>query len=247
MSAAAKKKTNKTKRSGREARASGGVRTYEAVKKMIISGELRPGSDLDESELIKRFGVSRTPVRESFIRLSMEGLVTILPNRGAKVSNLDFSDITDHLEVMDILTPSVCYLAALRRTQSDLEKIKNQVDRLRSVGRGDVDERLDAIFEFYTVLGKATQNGSLSQIFRQSIYAKLRIGRVSGARSESDDEWQEHVNKLRELYLSIYHGIEARDASAAQAAARDLLNTVRIRLSGIISTSVVPNGGLQFG
>jgi DNA-binding GntR family transcriptional regulator len=247
MNAAVRKKSRKSKRPGKEARTSGGLQTYKAIKKLILSGELHPGSDLDEAEMIKRFSVSRTPVRESFIRLSMEGLVTILPNRGAKVSNLDFSDITDHLEVMDILTPAVCYLAALRRSQSDLDEIKAHIERVVSVSRDDVDERLDAVLSFYTALGSATQNESLSHVYKQTIYAKLRIGRVSGARSETDEQWHEHVEKLHELYLAIFRGIEACNAVSAQAAARELLDTIRIRLSGIISTSLVPKGGLPLG
>jgi DNA-binding GntR family transcriptional regulator len=247
MSATAKKNQDKKGRSLRIPRSPGSIQTYEAIKRLIISGELRPGSDLEETELIKRFGVSRTPVRESFIRLSVEGLVTILPNRGAKVANLDLSNITDHLEVMDILTPSVCYLAALRRTKEDLKAIKHQIEQLSSVNRDEVDERLEAIFELYTLLGKATQNESLSNVYKLTIYAKLRIGRVSGARSETDTEWQDHVIQLRELYNDIYNSIEARDATKAQSAARELLSAIRVRLSSIISTSDVPTNELQLG
>ena len=215
--------------------ATGSVRTYEALKALIISGEFGPGSDLDENELVRRFEVSRTPVREALIRLSMEGLVSMLPNRGAKVSNLNFTDITDHLEIMDILTPSVCYLAALRRTPTDLEAIKEQVDRLNAIGRNELHERLDAIFQLYTALGKASHNESLGHVYRLTIYAKLRIGRVSAARSETKDEWEAHVAELREVYLNIYDSINAGDAPKAQSAARQWMNIIRKRLSSAVS------------
>lgn len=211
--------------------ATGSVRTYEALKGLIIAGAFEPGSDLDENELVQRFEVSRTPVREALIRLSMEGLVSMLPNRGAKVTNLNFSDVTDHLEIMDILTPSVCYLAALRRTSADLETIKEQVDRLNATGRDELHERLDAIFHLYTALGKASHNDTLSHLYRLTIYAKLRIGRVSAARSETQEEWEAHMAELREVYLNLYKSIEAGDASKAQAAARQWMNIIRERLS----------------
>ena len=215
----------------------GSVRTYEALKALIISGELGPGSDLDENELVHRFAVSRTPVREALIRLSMEGLVSMLPNRGARVSNLNFTDITDHLEIMDILTPSVCYLAALRRTPADLEAIKEQVDRLNATGRNELHERLDAIFHLYTALGKASHNESLAHVYRLTIYAKLRIGRASAARSETKDEWEAHIAELREVYLNIYNSIDARDAPKAQSSARQWMNIIRKRLSSAVSSA----------
>ena len=246
MVAAAKSRTKK-RRSRRKDGATGSVRTYEALKALIISGEFNPGSDLDENELVQRFEVSRTPVREALIRLSMEGLVSMLPNRGAKVSNLNFSDITDHLEIMDILTPSVCYLAALRRTPGDLEAIKEQVDRLNATGRDQLHERLDAIFHLYTALGKASHNESLSHLYRLTIYAKLRIGRVSAARSETKQEWEAHMADLGRVYGNLYSSIEAGDAEAAQAAARQWMNIIRERLSSAVSSSPTRDMEVQLG
>jgi DNA-binding GntR family transcriptional regulator len=215
----------------------GSAHAYEGLKELIISGELKPGSDLDEQDLVKRFEVSRTPVREALIRLSSEGLVSMLPNRGAKVSNLNFSDVTDHLEIMDILTPSVCYLAALRRTSTDLNVIKEQVDRLSEARRDDLTDRLDAIFHLYTALGKATHNESLHHVYRLTIYAKLRLGRVSATRTETEEEWEAHMADLRKVYNEIFSTIEARDGPGAQSAARQWMNLIRERLSSAVSSS----------
>ena len=176
-------------------------------------------------------------MREALIRLSSEGLVSMLPNRGAKVSNLNFSDVTDHLEIMDILTPSVCYLAALRRTPADLEIIREQVERLSDTRRDDLEDRLDAIFHLYTALGKATNNEALHHLYRLTIYAKLRLGRVSASRTETREEWEAHMADLRKVYNDIFSSIEARDAIKAQAAARQWMNLIRERLSSAVSSS----------
>ena len=221
----------------------GGLRTYEKLKALIISGELAPGSDLDESELVRRFSVSRTPVREALIRLSVEGLVTMVPSRGAKVSNLNFTDITDHLEIMDILSPSICYLAALRRTPVDLEAIKKQMDRLNVTGRDELQERLDAIFELYTALGNASHNESLSHLFKLTVYVKLRTGRISTARSETNEEWKAHVAELRDVYLNVYNSIESGDTQKAQSAARQWMDIIRERISSVLSSA--PTQGLD--
>ncbi len=223
----------------------GSARTYEKLKALIISGEFSPGSDLDEAELVQRFSVSRTPVREALIRLSMEGLVTITSGRGAKVSSLNFSDVTDHLEIMDILTPSICYLAALRRTPADLESIKTHVDRLNAAGRDVLQERLDAIFQLYTALGNATHNHSLSEVYRLTIYAKLRIGRISAARSETEKEWEEHKVQLQKVYDEIYNSIAKGDARQAQKSAGRWMSIIRERLSSVVSSSPTQTMDIQ--
>jgi DNA-binding GntR family transcriptional regulator len=240
-----KGKSTKTKKRGRPSGSTGSAHAYEGLKELIISGEFRPGADLDENELVQRFEVSRTPVREALIRLSSEGLVSMLPNRGAKVSNLNFSDVTDHLEIMDILTPSVCYLAALRRTPADLETIKEQVERLNHPSRDDIKDRLDAIFYLYTALGKATHNEALYHVYRLTIYAKLRLGRVSASRTETEEEWEAHMVELRKVYSDIFNSIEAGDAMKAQSAARQWMNLIRERLSSAVSSSPTRSMGVQ--
>lgn len=204
---------------------------------MIIANEYKAGSDLDEVELVNRFNVSRTPIREALIRLSMEGLVTMAPSRGAKVSNLNFSDITEHLEIMDILTPSICFLAALRRTDQDLDDIMQEITRLNTAEQDDLRARLDAIFCLYTALGKATHNESLEHIYRLTIYAKLRIGRISASRLESKEEWSAHVEELSRVYGAIYDCISNRDADGAHSAAGEWMKIVRERLSSVVSSS----------
>jgi len=242
MAASAKAKSAKVAERSKGT-ATGSVRTYEKLKSLIISGEFSPGFTLDEADLVKRFSVSRTPVREAMIRLSMEGLVTMAPGRSAKVSTLNFTDVTDHLEIMDILTPSICYLAALRRTPADLESIKTQVNRLNAAGRDELQERLDAIFQLYTALGNATHNKSLAETYRLTIYAKLRIGRISAARSETAKEWEAHKAELQEVYDEIYSSIAAGDARQAQKSATRWMSIIRERLSSVVSKS--PTQGLE--
>ncbi len=234
---ATRKRNTTGAKSRRKRTASGAVQTYETLRALIISGEFSPGAALDENELVNRFPVSRTPVREALIRLSMEGLVSMAPSRGAKVSNLNFSDITDHLEVMDILTPSICYLAALRRTPVDLNAIETCVDRLNAVRRDELSELLDAIFQLYTNLGKATHNNSLSEVYRLAIYAKLRIAKVSAARSETDKEWEAHKAQLQDVYIDIYNSIANGQAHEARLAATRWMSLIRERLSRLMSSS----------
>ena len=72
---------------------------FNTLRKAILKGELKPGERLMEIALAERLGVSRTPVREAMRKLELEGLVVMIPRRGAQVANITEKDLNDVLEV----------------------------------------------------------------------------------------------------------------------------------------------------
>lgn len=88
----------------------------EQIEEMIAVGDLKPGQHLDETELAARFGVSRTPIRETLIQLSSMGLVVIRPRRGAIVAELGPQQLVEMFEVMSELESTCGRLAARRMT-----------------------------------------------------------------------------------------------------------------------------------
>ena len=72
---------------------------FNTLRKAILKGELKPGERLMEIALVERLGVSRTPVREAMRKLELEGLVVMIPRRGAQVANITEKDLNDVLEV----------------------------------------------------------------------------------------------------------------------------------------------------
>ena len=175
----------------------------------------------------------------------MEGLISMPLNRSPTVSDLSFSDVTEHLEIMDILTPSVCYLAALRRTPAELEAIKEQVDRFNATRRDELHQRLDAIYKIYAVLGNACHNASLSRLFRLTIYARRRIGRFGAPRHETQRHWEAQMQELRGVLGDLYNSIASGNASAAQLAAKNWMGIVRGRLSSAVSASLLTDSAVQ--
>jgi DNA-binding GntR family transcriptional regulator len=91
----------------------------EEIEEMIAVGTLRPGQHLDETELAARFGVSRTPVRETLIQLASMGLVVIRPRRGAIVAELGPQQLVEMFEVMSELEATCGRLAARRMTPEE--------------------------------------------------------------------------------------------------------------------------------
>src|SRR5713226_2530768 len=85
---------------------------YEAVRQMILSGEAEAGSRLGEAELAETLGLSRTPVREALQRLGADGLVDVLPHRGARVARWTRDDLAEIFELRSLLEPYAAARAA---------------------------------------------------------------------------------------------------------------------------------------
>ena len=93
-------------------------RVYDTTKEQILSGQVAGGSLLSEVEVARQLRVSRTPAREAFVRLQAEGLLTLLPRRGAVVTPLTPGDMVDLLEVRESLEVS-----AVRRLARHPERL----------------------------------------------------------------------------------------------------------------------------
>jgi DNA-binding GntR family transcriptional regulator len=97
----------------------------EAIEEMIAMGKFSPGQHLDETELATRFGVSRTPIRETLIQLASMGLVVIRPRRGAVVAELGPQQLVEMFEVMSELEATCARLAARRMTPGEQKALQD--------------------------------------------------------------------------------------------------------------------------
>ena len=139
---------------------------FENLRSAILEGKLKSGQRLMEVQLAEQLGVSRTPVREAIRKLELEGLVVMLPRKGAYVANISVKDLMDVLEIRASLEGLGASLAAERRTEEDiknLEEIEEECEQ--AVITQDIDMLLkkdieysllimDAIIEGYDVLKK---------------------------------------------------------------------------------------------
>lgn len=96
----------------------------EAIEEMIAVGTLPPGQHLDETELAGRFGVSRTPIRETLIQLASMGLVVIRPRRGAVVAELGPRQLVEMFEMMSELEAVCARLGARRMSEAEREALR---------------------------------------------------------------------------------------------------------------------------
>ncbi len=115
-------------RATRPARGTGALFVYETLHREILSLVLKPGAPLDETRLARRFGMSRSPIREALSRLSAQDLVMMLPNRSTLVAPLDLTTFPRYVEALDLLQRINTRLAAQHRTDAIIPELRRQAD-----------------------------------------------------------------------------------------------------------------------
>ena len=97
---------------------------FNTLRRAIITGEFAPGERLMEISLANRLGVSRTPVREAIRKLDLEGLVIMIPRKGAQVAKITEKSLRDVIEIRCVLEEFAASLACERITEEGKEKLK---------------------------------------------------------------------------------------------------------------------------
>jgi len=238
LTAAMRNQSGTSRRTG--PKPTGAQLVYEALRRAIVSVRLAPGEPLEELQLCKTYKVSRTPVREALIRLASEDLVELEPNRGAKVAALQFVDVVDHYEAMDIFQPLICHFAAVRRTAQDLTAIKTCIDEFRhALAQKNAEAIILANFNFHGALAAASHNRSLEKAYRRMLTDKLRIAQ-QGARSSSDAEHElaRRFQKTFRISEQLAASIADADPSAAERVATELNAYVRTQVVDVLSASL---------
>lgn len=205
----------------------------EQIKESIKRGELKPGDKLpSERELAERLSVSRSAVREAFSALESSGVVDTLPGTGIflkKDSNEELIhaidgilqnkgndlDIVELLEVRQGIEVQAAYLAALRRTDQDLKRIKKAYENLEKAAKsGKVAAEED--LEFHISVVKASHNQMLLQIiklFLNKFYHSIEKFRIEDMKIPDQQKISLDIE-----HLNIYQAIEEKDTEKAQNA-----------------------------
>ena len=147
---------------------------FNTLRKAILKGELKPGERLMEIALAERLGVSRTPVREAMRKLELEGLVVMIPRRGAQVANITEKDLNDVLEVRIALENLSIENACARMTEEQLAELwKAAKDFEATMAEGNLVKLAEADVAFHEVIYKSSDNRRLNQVLnnlREQIY-----------------------------------------------------------------------------
>lgn len=174
----------------------------EAIEEEVATGKLLPGTHLDEIELARRFGVSRTPIREALSLLAGEGLVEIRPRRGAVVAQVTPQRLVEMFEVMAELEAMCARLAARRMTDAEIVDLEAAHDHCRVAAAGqDSDAYFYANERFHQAIYHASHNTFLAEqalSLQRKVrpYRRLQL-RVRNRVSRSFEEHQDILDALK--------------------------------------------------
>jgi DNA-binding GntR family transcriptional regulator len=138
---------------------------FNTLRQRILTGELKPGERLMEIHLANCLGVSRTPIREAIHKLSLEGLVTMVPRRGAEVSRISKQDLQDVLEVRRTLDTLAVRLACARMTDEEKQNLHEaNAEFAKSTLTKDATTIAQSDVKFHDIILMSTGNRRLVQM-----------------------------------------------------------------------------------
>ena len=147
---------------------------FNTLRQAILRGELKPGERLMEIALANRLGVSRTPVREAIRMLELEGLVIMIPRRGAQVAQITEQDLNDVLEVRLGLEELAVRFACERITDEEIKALGLAVKEFeKKMSNNELSAQAEADVKFHEIIYGATHNQRLVQIInniREQMY-----------------------------------------------------------------------------
>lgn len=186
----------------------------DRMRELIHSGELEPKARVNEGELTERFGISRTPLREAIKILATEGLLDLLPNRGARVASISQEEIEEIIEVIAGLEGTACELACRVMSDEEIESVAALHERMVAAWQArDEGPYFRVNRDIHEAIMRASRNATL-----QSIYAGLS-GRTQRSRytaHQSEGQWASAVDEHQRMIPLL----RARDGEGLSALMR---------------------------
>ena len=198
---------------------------FNTLRQAILKGELAPGERLMEIQLAERLGVSRTPIREAIRKLELEGLVLMIPRKGAEVAKISEKSLRDVLEVRRSLEELAIELACQRMLPDAVEELEQRQEEFKNaVLNGNPMEIAETDEAYHDVIYKGTCNDRLIQMInnlREQMY-RYRL------------EYIKDEDKRQILLLEHDHILEAvrrRKVEEAMEAMREHIDNQEITVS----------------
>ncbi len=180
----------------------------ERLRELIVESTLEPGVRVPERELCERFAVSRTPLREALKVLASEGLLELLPHRGAQVTRLTAADLDEMFPVMGALEALAGELACTWITEAEMAEVRAlHYQMVLHATRGELPEYFRLNQRIHEAIMAAARNPTLSRMYR-SLAGRIRRARYVANMSQA--RWDQAVAE----HEAILAALERRDGAA---------------------------------
>ena len=184
-------------------------KVFESIREDILSGRYEQNTELKEAAIGAELGVSRTPVREALRQLELEGLVTIIPNRGAYVNMITAKDVQDIYVIRSMLEGLCVRWATEHITQEQLEEL-DEIILLSEyhMDKGHSDQLTELDGRFHQILYEASQSRILDHVL-SDFHKYVQLARRTSVKTE------ERAIKSIGEHNEILNAIKAKDAEKA--------------------------------
>ena len=191
---------------------------FKTLRQEILTGKLKPGERLMEIQLANKLGVSRTPIREAIRKLELDGLVIMIPRRGAEVAQITLKDLKDVMEVRCALDVLAIELACERMGREGLNSLYQACENFReAVKTKDTRKLAEADVVFHDAIVMSTGNNRLIQLVSNLSEQMYRY------RFEYLKDATSHGMQQRE-HMEMYQNILKKDKAAAASVVRKHIN-----------------------
>ncbi len=191
---------------------------FKTLRQEILTGKLKPGERLMEIQLANKLGVSRTPIREAIRKLELDGLVIMIPRRGAEVAQITLKDLKDVMEVRCALDVLAIELACERMERDERNKLYQACENFReAVKTKDTRKLAEADVAFHDAIVLSTGNTRLIQLvsnLSEQMY-RYRFEYLKDATSHE---------MLQQEHMEMYQSILKKDKAAAASVVRKHIN-----------------------
>ena len=196
---------------------------YWKLRRAIITQEIGADEPLDESFLMERLEVGRTPLREALKRLAAEQLVVALPHRTPIVRPFSLTDLEPLFETRMLIEVPVCGLAAQRITPVEVQELYEILGILgEHIASGDVYQMVETDYAFHSKIAHATRNRFLADAINQFNLTALRLWYLAHSRVG--------IERVVETHRQLIEALETGDPQVAKAVMREHVEMSRQRV-----------------
>lgn len=196
-----------------------GPQLTRLLREAIVSNAIPAGERLSETEISRLYGVSRQPVRESFIKLAEEGLLEIRPQRGSFVRRISLSAVEDARFIREAVETDLAGILALSPDAALIAELRDQLRVQKTVAAGRDRSAFRALDDlFHVTLARGAGRAGLWQVLDG---AKAQMDRVRHLTVQTLD-----ITRLVAQHHRIVDAIEAGDRAQAERAMRHHLRTI---------------------
>ena len=190
------------------------ARVFHAIREDILNGKYQANEELKEKSIGEELGVSRTPVREALRQLELEGLVHIIPNKGAFVEGITLKDVKDIYEIRALLEGLCARWAAETLRRSRLRNWKRMFFFRISISQGNWDQMVELDNRFHELVYEACGSKELTHVLRDYHHYLQRIRKITL-------EQKTRARASMDEHRRIAEALKARDAKTAEKYARE--------------------------